>query len=393
MFSYMTFGLWLKGVIIPFLTGLIIVACVHPMIVKLSLVRHAVDMPDSRKLQKDPVPVLGGLAVYFGIIVGIGVVSVVFNSYALFTCVVAMTVMVYIGTLDDLMGLSPYLRLFLEIAMVGFVMKMDLTSINDFHGLFGLGHLPVYCSVPLCAVSCVGIINAINMIDGVNGLSSGLCFMASVVFGLLFCASYDGTMAVMASLTAGALVPFFFHNVFGKTSKMFIGDSGTLMIGMLMAIFCMRTIDNTSLEAYNHPRVGVIAFCLSVLSVPVFDTLRVMTTRILKGVSPFHPDKSHLHHLFIEIGFSHIGTTAMVISLNLLNIVCWFVSCELGGNATVQFIVVFVVGVLNTTGVYLLIRKINKDCILYRGLKKLARISHQETGHWFLAIRNFMDRL
>lgn len=393
MFHYMTWKLWFLGVILPFIVGLLIVAWIHPLIVKFSKVRNAYDIPDYRKLQKKPVPVLGGLAVYFGIIVGTAVVSMVFNSYALFTCGAAMTVMVYIGTLDDLMGLSPCLRLILEVLTIGFVMKMDMVSINDFHGLFGIWHLPVFVSIPLCVISCVGIINAINMIDGVNGLSSGLCFIASIVFGILFCSSYDGTMAVMASLTAGALVPFFFHNVFGKTTKMFIGDSGTLMLGMLLSIFCMRTIDNTSLEAANHPRLGVIAFCLSVLSVPVFDTLRVMTGRIVKGVSPFHADKSHLHHLFIGIGFSHIGTTAMVISLNILNILCWFACYLLGGDATAQFIVVVAVGMFNTNVVYFSIKGMRHSRFIYRSLERLARASHQETGRTFLAISRLMDRL
>jgi hypothetical protein len=181
--------------------------------------------------------------------------------------------------------------------------------------------------------------------------------------------------------------------VFGKKSKMFIGDSGTLMLGMLMAIFCMRTIDNTSLEAANHPRLGVIAFCLSVLSVPVFDTLRVMTGRIAKGESPFHADKSHLHHLFIKIGFSHIGTTAMVVSLNVLNILCWLVTYLLGGDATAQFIVVAAVGLFNTNVVYYSIRGMNHSRFIYRILEHLAKISHQETGKGFLAISKLMDRL
>ena len=392
MFEYMTLRLWLYGIIIPFVVGFFIVAWIHPLIVKMSKQRHVVDMPDHRKLQRDPVPVLGGMAVYFGIIVGIGVVSMIFNSYALFSCAVAMTVMVYLGTLDDLLGLSPTLRLALEILTVAFVVKMDMVNINDFHGLFGIGKLPVFVSLPLCVVSCVGIINSINMIDGVNGLSSGLCFVACLAFGIVFCSSFDGTMAVLASLSAGALLPFFFHNVFGQKSKMFIGDSGTLMMGMLMAIFCMRAIDNTSLVAVNHPRIGVIAFCLSVLSVPVFDTLRVMTARICRRESPFHADKSHLHHLFIEIGFSHIGTTLMVIGLNLFNMLCWFVTYMLGGNATVQFMVVVVTGLTITVGVYYTVRAMNHERICYRILKYLAKISHQETGRQFIAVRRLVDK-
>lgn len=174
---------------------------------------------------------------------------------------------------------------------------------------------------------------------------------------------------------------------------MFIGDSGTMMMGMMMAIFCLRMIDNDSLVAYNHPRFGVIAFCLSVLSIPVFDTLRVMTGRIIRGVSPFHADKSHLHHLFIEIGFSHIGTTVAVITLDFMNVLCWFITYMLGGSVTLQFIVVVVVGLLNTTVFHFAVRKVSHQNVLYRALLHLAELSHIEDRKSFQLIRKVVDKV
>jgi len=384
MFGYMTPRLWTLGVILPFLMAMFFTALVHPLIVK---------MATSRNIQSRPIPVMGGLAVFFGIVVGAGATSVFFNSYALFTCVITLTVMMYVGMLDDMVGLSPVARLIVELFLVAFVVYMDKTNINDLHGVFGIGKLPVWVSLPLCSVSCLGIINSINLIDGVDGLSSGLCIFACMCFGVVFCSSYDGTMGVMASLAAGALVPFFFHNVFGAKSKMFVGDSGTLMLGMLMSIFCMRMIDNTSLVQDHHPKMGVIAFCLSVLSVPVFNTLRVIFSRIVKGVSPFHPDKSHLHHLFIEIGFSHIGTTVAILCINTVNVACWLISFLLGFGPTGQFLVVFILGAVNTVGFYYTVRLMNHQRIPYRCLKWLAVKSHKETGKTFLAIRSLMDKI
>ena len=389
----LSWKIWTQGIILPFVSAMVLVFLVHPFVVRIAKKIQIVDRPDARKLQDRPVPVLGGVAVIWGIIVGAGITSVFFNSYALFTSVVAITVMLYVGLADDILGLSPSLRLLIEVMVIAFVVIMDQTNMNDFHGLFGIHKLPVYLSLPLVAVGGCGIINAINMIDGVDGLSSGLCIMASLVFGVFFCASYDGTMAVMCALSAGALIPFFLHNVFGKQSKMFIGDSGTLMMGMLMAIFTLHTVDNTSRVAYNFPNMGVVAFCISVLSVPIFDTLRVMTGRIMKGVSPFHADKSHLHHLFIEIGFSHVGTAMSVIALNFLNILCWLASYLLGANVTVQFLVVVFVGMLNTMGVYYTVRCMNENHLAYKMLKRLAKASHVETGSFYMGMRRLMDRM
>ncbi|MGP1590816.1 MAG: MraY family glycosyltransferase [Prevotella sp.] len=388
-----SFKLFNLAILLPLISSMLLVFWIHPLIVKTALLKDIVDNPDARKLQKEPVPVLGGFAVYWGIVIGAGITSIVFHSYALLPSIVALTVMVYIGTLDDIQGLSPTLRLVIEVLVVAFVVYMDQSSMNHFHGLFGIEKLPVFISVPLCIVGSVGIINAINMIDGVDGLSSGFCILACFSFGILFIAAYSGTMIVMAMLGIGSLIPFLFHNVFGKKTKMFIGDSGTLMMGMLMAIFCMRILDNTSIVAQRFPNIGVVAFCLSVLSVPVFDTLRVMVSRMLRGNSPFHPDKSHLHHLFVEIGFSHIGTSFMVLSLNCINILAWLTTYLLGGSVTLQFIVVVMIGFMNTTGFFYVVRRLDHSKRSYRYLAYLAKLTHVEVGKFYYKMREFVDRI
>lgn len=391
--GHISFKIFNLGILLPLISSMLLVFWIHPMIVKTALLKDIVDKPDYRKLQKTPVPVLGGVAVYWGIVIGAGITSMAFHSHALLTSIVALTVMIYIGTLDDIQGLSPTLRLVIEILVVAFVAYMDQSSMNHFHGLFGIEKLPVYLSAPLCIIGSVGIINAINMIDGVDGLSSGFCMLACASFGALFVAAYNGPMIVMSMLGLGAIIPFFFHNVFGQKSKMFIGDSGTLMMGMLMSIFCMRILDNTSVVALRFPNIGVVAFCLSVLSVPVFDTLRVMIGRIMKGVSPFHADRSHLHHLFLEIGFSHLGTSFMVLSLNLLNILAWLATYLLGGSVTLQFIVVFIIGLINTTGFFYVVRRLDHSKKPYLALAYLANLSHVEAGKFYCKMREIVDRI
>ena len=389
----MTLSLWMIGIVIPFVAALLLTMWIHPHIVRLAKRRHVTDDPDARKLQKEPVPVLGGIAVFWGIMVGIGLTSMFFNSYALFTPVIAITVMLYIGAIDDLIGLSPLLRLFIEALVIAFVCWMDQVNLNSFHGLFGLWHLPVWFSAPLSIFCGLGIINAINMIDGVDGLSSSFCVMACTLFGAVFIIAFDGSMAVLAALVAGSMIPFIFHNVFGKKSKMFIGDAGTLMMGIIMTIFVLHIIDDHSRVSKTFPTMGLVAFTISVLSVPIFDTLRVMTGRIMKGVSPFHADKSHLHHLFIEMGFSHAGTSLCVILLNLLNVLCWFITWRLGGGALDQFAVVVLVGFFNTTGIYYIVRRLDRNKLVYRILHRLAVASHIERGPLFQKIQRIVDKI
>mgnify|MGYP003515779984 FL=1 len=128
--------IWLCGVILPFVISALLVWLIHPLVVRIAKLKNIVDNPNARKLQKRPIPVLGGVAVFWGIVVGAGVESLFFNTYALFTCVVTMTMMLFVGIGDDILGLPAVGRLLIEFAMIVFVAIMDHTCINDFHGLF-----------------------------------------------------------------------------------------------------------------------------------------------------------------------------------------------------------------------------------------------------------------
>lgn len=386
--------LFTPSVLIPFFSSLVMTMWIFRLVVKLAIKKDIVDCPNARKLQKTPVPVMGGFAVYFGIIAGAGLTSMVFDTSILFSTIVALTVMMYFGLMDDSIGLKPLTRIIVEAVLVFFIIRMDGVNFNSFQGIFGIWDLPTWCAYLLSAIAGVGIINAINMIDGVDGLSSGFCILACVAFGCVFKLSHDGTMAVIAALGAGALIPFFIHNIFGRSTKMFIGDSGTMMMGMLMTIFLLHLMDRSSLVVQNFQNMGVGAFALSILSVPVFDTLRVMTGRIMRGISPFHADKSHLHHLFIEIGFSHVGTALMVISLDFLCFLIWLASYQIfRATVTEQFLVVALVGFANTTGFYYTVRRMDHRRIFYRLLASMARHSHVETKPWFLKVRKTIDKI
>lgn len=389
----MTIAILIKAILFPLISALFFVFFVHPLTVKVAHKYKLVDNPEARKLQKEPVPVIGGIAVFFGMMISVGVSSMFFNSHALMATMVVIMVMLYIGTTDDLVGLSPYIRLIAETGALLFIMYMDRMMIDNLHGLFGINFIPYYLAIPLSLIAGCGIINSINLIDGVDGLSSGFCIMAAIVFGICFGLSYNGRMLVLSAITVGALVPFFLHNVFGKKSKMFIGDGGTLIMGMIMTIFVFNTLKDRSFVAYNYPNCGVVAFTLAVLSGPVFDTIRVMTGRMIKGKSPFSPDKSHLHHLFIEIGFSHIGTSVAVITLSSLNILIWFLSYQFGADATGQFIVVFIMGIAQTFGFYYIVRRLNHSNLSYRILYKIGQFSHVETWKMFGFIRKIMDKI
>ena len=385
----------IEHIILPALLAFLGTLWIHPKVLKIAILKNIVDNPDARKLQRNPVPVLGGVAVFFGIVIGLSSSKAIFDSANTFMLISAMVIMLYIGTTDDIISLSPGIRFLIEIIVIAWLMYASKSSINCFWGLWGIGTIAPLFSYALTIFAAVGIINAINLIDGVNGLSSGYCFMSSVLFAIFFHITGNQVMTTLAISAAGAIVPFFLHNVFGQSSKMFIGDGGTLVIGTMMAMFVMNILSSKlgyiSLVADG---MGLIPFTLAVLSIPVFDTLRVMSTRILHKKSPFHPDKTHLHHMFIDLGFSHIGTTISILSLNFLIVVAWFVSYKLGASIDVQLYIVVALSILATFVLYQFgQRQIANQTKCLDRFKRIAKVMHiEKKGIWY-TLQRMIDKL
>lgn len=382
-------------IIIPFFIALLLVGWIHPRLVKIALLKNIVDNPDARKLQRTPVPVLGGVAVFFGVVIAIGCMSSVVDCSGLPVVIMAMMAMLYTGTMDDILSLSPGLRFVIEIVVVLLLIFVGGYCIDDFHGLWNIGRFSYWYAVPLTVVAAVGIINAINLVDGVNGLSSGYCIMACLIFGTLFFLAGEAPMTILAAVSVGALIPFFLHNVFGKTSKMFIGDGGTLVMGVVMSVFVIAILQNGSrVAAYVNPNVGLVPFTLAVLSVPVFDTLRVMSTRILKGTSPFRPDKTHLHHMFIDLGCSHVATTLAILGVNMFVVLCWWALEASGFSIAVQLYAVIAVSLLVTSGLYHFMQwHICRDTRFMRAMRRLGYKTHISRTGIFFWLQQVMDKV
>ena len=202
-------------------------------------------------------------------------------------------------------------------------------------------------------------------------------------------------MTTLALSAAGAIIPFFLHNVFGQSTKMFIGDGGTLVIGTMMAMFVMNILDvNSGSITLVAKGLGLIPFTLAVLSIPIFDTLRVMSTRILHKKSPFHPDKTHLHHMFIDLGFSHIGTTISILSLNFIIVAIWFAAYKMGVSINMQLYIVVALSFMATFGFYWFTkRQIERDTKSLKTFQSIAKALHiEKKGIWY-TIQRIIDKL
>lgn len=384
----------LDNILIAFFTSLIAVIWIHPIIVKIAHKKNIVDNPNARKLQSTPVPVLGGVAVFFGIIIGLVFTSGEISSAPLMPIIAAMVIMLYTGTMDDIIDLTARTRFLFEIGVITLLIFTQGMLIDNFHGLWDVYAISKAAAIPLTIFATVGIINSINLIDGVNGLSSGYCILASVVFGTFFYITNNAPMVILAAVSVGSLLPFFFHNVFGKTSKMFIGDGGALVMGLIMSIFVINALntDHAILDAIGT-EFNPIPFSLAVMVIPVADTLRVMSSRMIRGTSPFHPDKTHLHHLFIGNGFSHAGTTTMILLLNVIVIAVQFIASRMGASVEVQLYTVIGMGIIMSWGLYHGVSMMRDDGQGKKFIRVIGRTTHIERKGVFLVLQRIVDKI
>ena len=389
--------------IIVAVVALIVSMGLYPLVLEYAKRHGIVDNPNARKLQRVPVPVMGGVVVYFGILVGSLVLSTFMQSSILLNGLVGMTIMMIIGVWDDIKDISAMLRFTIEIALVSAFMALTGVYIDDFHGVWGIHELTPWVAIPFSIVAGVGIINAVNLIDGVDGYASGYGVLASLCFGVCFWSVWSTVMVSLTLIVIGALLPFFLHNVFGVRSKMFMGDGGTLMLGMLMTVFLFFAMSSKqNCDRLDDEGMGLGAFTLAVLCIPVFDTVRVMTMRILRGHSPFKPDKTHLHHLFIDMGFSHLGAALFILFINLSVVLIWYLSWQMGASVDVQLYIVIALGLAVTFGFYKLMKAQQNSgpvdeegypqgTVLWHAMCRLGDFTHRENRRAWRIMRTLVD--
>lgn len=358
--------------------------------------KKLVDNPDARKLQKRPVPVLGGIAVFFGVLCGTLLSCCIWDCNSILPIILAMSMMLYIGAIDDIVDLSPRNRIIIEVLAILGLIYGGGACIDSLHGLWGIESYSWWIGVPLTVFAGVGIINAMNMIDGVNGLSSGLCITFSIMFGIAMFRAHDYPNAMLAFVFTAALIPFLIHNVLGRKSKMFIGDAGTMMMGILMTWYVIQMLRNDHnsqwVKYVSSQRLSLVALTLAIMAVPIGDTLRVMFRRIMKGNSPFKADKTHLHHMLLNYSGSHSITSLMEISIAIIIVIIWAIAFKSHCSINAQFYIVFAAAAILVWGTYAYLSHQNKrnSTTAFR-IRKLLSKMRQGDKVWWSKLQDFID--
>ena len=324
-------------IIVGFLIAAIMGQIIIPRILLISLRKRLFDIPDERKVHTHPVPRLGGVTFYptimfvLCVMTAIRVISGQLPSLLfgmelvseLLGLVAGLTLLYIVGIGDDLVGVRYRKKFIIQILSASFFPAVGL-YINNFYGLFGIYALSPWIGIPLTILLVVFITNAINLIDGIDGLASSICIVALGVFGLIFLFDRMWILALLAFTCVGVLIPFFIYNVFGNAErgkKIFMGDTGSLNLGYILSFL---VIQYCMYEGYKTEPgyCGSINVALSILLVPCLDVVRVVIGRIKRHKSPFLPDKTHIHHKFMAMGFSPRRSLIFIQTISLSFIAC-----------------------------------------------------------------------
>ena len=294
-----------------------------PVVLQVAEQKKLYDIPDERKVHTRLVASLGGVGIFGGFILAslLSIQGYINPEFQYFFA--AAIVIFFLGLKDDLMILSASKKFAGQIIAASILIHLGGIRLDSMYGLFGFDQLPEGFGLALSYLTIIVVINSFNLIDGVDGLAASLGILTMLVFGTYFFAVEYQAYALLAFSMAGSLVAFLIFN--HHPAKIFMGDSGSLMIGLINSILVIKFINVAHTPFVSVPLGSAVAIGFAILIVPLLDTLRVFAIRILNGKSPFTPDRNHVHHLLLDRGLSHAAVTFTCVGINVgFILLAWF---------------------------------------------------------------------
>lgn len=331
-----------------FLTSFFVVLLSTPSLIKVALLKRLFDEPgDERKLHTKRIPTVGGIMIFAGTMFSFALwlpIEAIHDYIELYSAIknfkyiiATILILFFVGIKDDIIGTAPVKKLIAHVIVGMVLVLMADIRLSGLHGIFGITSIPYWASVFLSLFTYIVVVNAFNLIDGVDGLAGGVGMIACSAFGLWFIFSGDLVMATLSFALSGSLFAFLIFNF--QPAKIFMGDSGSLSIGLIICVLALKMIEQDTSELSNIAHdISKPVFAMAVLAYPLYDTLRIFIYRALKGLSPFTADRNHLHHRLIDIGNNHRRTVLWIYLANLVVITLAVITKDL--KASYSFLIV-----------------------------------------------------
>lgn len=287
-----------------------------PVIIEVAKDKKLFDVPGERKVHKAVIPTLGGLGIFAGFIIAtlMGVPPSATSVFQYFMA--AIMIIFFMGIKDDILILTASKKFIGQLVAAAILIKFGGVQITNMYGFMGMHEIPHTASFLLTLFTIVVITNSFNLIDGVDGLAGSLGLLTSTVFGIYFYLTGQVLYTIMAISLAGSLIAFLIYNF--NPAKIFMGDTGSLLIGLINSIFVIKFISIASTPSFGFPLQSAPAIGFAILLVPLYDTLRVVSHRIINRRSPFSPDRNHIHHFLLDLGLNHKMIVFACVTANIL---------------------------------------------------------------------------
>jgi len=320
-------------IVLSFVWAFVIAVFAIPSIIYVAHLKNLLDEPNFRAMHTNLTPRLGGIAIFAGFMSAVTIFGDVTPQIQ--RLLASTLILFFIGLKDDISSVSAFKKFFVQILATGIVMFLGDIKINDFQGFMGIYHIDDRFAYAFTFLVIVGLINAFNLIDGLDGLAGSLILISSTAFGYFFF-RFGGTeyapFALVAVCLMGGILGFLRYNL--HKAIIFMGDTGSLVCGMIVSVMAIEFVQMKAVE--SAPSIAV-----AILIIPVFDTARVFSKRIFNGKSPFSPDKNHVHHILIKNGLNQIQTVLVLSTLNIVTILTAMLLSDRGDNFMLWFYVVY----------------------------------------------------
>ena len=303
-------------VLASFLIALVVSYRAIPTVINVSRQLKLFSEPNGRSATIHRIPTLGGVAIFIGFILGLTLTRNGYILPGLTFIIAAVMIMFFVGLKDDIVSLSASKKLLSQLIVAGILIFLGHFRFTNLHGFLGIEGIPMLVSVPLTAFVMIVFINAFNLIDGIDGLAAGLSIFAGSVFGIWFFLCGHFEFSIVSFSLVGALLGFFFFNVYGKKNKIFMGDTGSLILGTIMAVLVIQFNEFNIDQRIPFTVLAAPAVSFGILIYPLMDTLRVFAIRIVQRKSPFDADKNHTHHRLLTMGMTHAKATYLILAVN-----------------------------------------------------------------------------
>ena len=365
---------------VSFFVSIVITITAIPVIINISKLKDLMAEIEIRSSHEQLTPTLGGVAIFAATLISYFLWKIPSEGNEMHLAVSSLIILFFLGIKDDILILSPKKKILIQIAASLLLITLGDLRITNLYGLLGFNSISYLPGVILTTFIFIVLTNAVNLIDGIDGLAGSFGFLSSICFAVLFYKLNLFAYVILSISLGGSLLGFLRYN-FSIKNKIFMGDTGSLILGFLISFFSIKYITINSSYAYNsNLENDAPLLVMVILILPLFDTLRMFFIRLLSGKSPFKGDRNHFHHILLDRSLSHWNATLILLVFNLIAIYLYTEFLALFSN-NIKFVLYLVTFVLYCIVAYLLSRnltKVNGENEQYTNINKLKRLELAE---------------